>query len=94
MFSILDANRGRVFTYDNTGMLLYIFGTYGDMGGALKNPRAIDKSGDLFLVLDGSKNTVTAYSPTAYARSFDRQPPTTIKTSMSWRRRNGGLSCL
>ena len=72
MFSILDANRGRVFTYDNTGMLLYIFGTYGDMGGALKNPRAIDKSGDLFLVLDGSKNTVTAYSPTAYARSFDR----------------------
>ncbi len=72
MFSILDANRGRLFTYDNTGMLLYIFGTYGDMGGALKNPRAIDKSGDLFLVLDGSKNTVTAYSPTAYARSFDR----------------------
>ena len=72
MFSILDANRGRVFTYDNTGMLLYIFGTYGDMGGALKNPRAIDKSGALFLVLDGSKNTVTAYSPTAYARSFDR----------------------
>lgn len=33
MFSILDANRGRVFTYDNTGMLLYIFGTYGDMAG-------------------------------------------------------------
>lgn len=72
MFSILDANRGRVFTYDSTGMLLYIFGTYGDMDGALKNPRAIDKLGDLFLVLDGSKNTVTAYAPTAYARSFDQ----------------------
>ena len=72
MFSLLDANRGRVFVYDEAGMLLYIFGTYGDMQGALKNPRALDKLGDLFLVLDGAKNTVTAYTPTAYARAIDQ----------------------
>ena len=71
-FSLLDANRGRVFTYDSTGMLLYIFGTYGDMAGALKNPRALDKLGELFLVLDSTKNTVTAYSPTRYAQCIDR----------------------
>lgn len=72
LFSLLDANRGRVFTYDSTGTLLYIFGTYGDMEGALKNPSALDKLGDLYLVLDASKNTVTAYAPTAYAQGMDQ----------------------
>ena len=72
LFSVLDANRGRVFTYDNTGTLLYIFGTYGDMAGALKNPRALDKLGNQFLVLDSAKNAITAYSPTPYAESIDQ----------------------
>ncbi len=71
-FSVLDANRGRVFTYDSTGMLLYIFGAYGDMAGALKNPRALDKLGNLFVVLDSGKNTITAYSPTPYAQSIEQ----------------------
>lgn len=72
MFSALDANRGRIFTYDSTGMLLYIFGTYGDIEGALKNPRALDRLGDMFLVLDSAKNVITAYTPTPYAESIER----------------------
>ena len=42
------------------------------MEGALKNPSALDKLGDLYLVLDASKNTVTAYAPTAYAQGMDQ----------------------
>ena len=52
LYSVLDATRGRVFTYDGSGNLLYVFGAIGDQLGTFRSPRAIEAFGDLILVLD------------------------------------------
>ena len=41
MFSALDRQRGRIFTYDNQGNLLYVFGGIGDAVGLFTRPQAI-----------------------------------------------------
>lgn len=66
-YSILDAKRCRIFTYDGDGNLLYIFGNPGKIRGCLENPTAIEMLDDLYLVADGTKNTITVYKPTEYA---------------------------
>lgn len=67
IYSILDARRGRIFTYDSNGKLLYIFGGSGDMKGTTKNPNALAKVDDMYLVLDGTKNNITVYNMKYYA---------------------------
>ncbi|MGB4427961.1 MAG: YIP1 family protein [Limnochordia bacterium] len=67
MYSVLDATRGRVFTYDGSGNLLYVFGAIGDQLGTFRSPRAIEAFGDLILVLDEGLNRITVFEPTRYA---------------------------
>ncbi|HHX01959.1 MAG TPA: hypothetical protein GX739_04725 [Firmicutes bacterium] len=67
MYSVLDATRGRIFTYDGNGNLLYVFGSIGDQLGTFRNPRAVDVLGDLVLVLDEGLNRITVFEPTRYA---------------------------
>lgn len=70
IYSGLDLEKGRVFTYDVDGHLLYVFGTIGDQLGAMTKPTAIDEvNGDL-LVLDAATNRVVVYQPTEYAVSI------------------------
>lgn len=68
MFSILDATKGRIFTYDHNGDLLYIFGGLGDMLGRFRNPVALDNIGDVLLVLDN--RGITIFEPTKYAQAI------------------------
>ena len=42
IYSVLDSKRGRVFTYDNYGNLLYVFGGPGGHQGMFNRPSAID----------------------------------------------------
>lgn len=72
MYSVLDATRGRIFTYDGSGNLLYVFGAIGDQIGTFRNPRAIDVLGDLILVLDEGLNRITVFEPTRYASYIHR----------------------
>lgn len=65
MFSILDATRGRVFTYDHNGDLLYVFGGLGDTIGRFRNPLALERIEDTLLVLDS--RGITVFEPTEYA---------------------------
>ncbi|MFC4600783.1 YIP1 family protein [Cohnella hongkongensis] len=66
MYSVLDGKRGRVFTYDEDGNLLYIYGLLGNQVGTFKNPVAIEHAGDRPLVLDGSLNQLTVFRPTRF----------------------------
>jgi len=67
VYSVLDANRGRVFTYDSNGNLMYMFGFSGTNYGQLGRPVAIDHfKWDIF-VLDQQKNAIVVYAPTDYA---------------------------
>lgn len=68
MYSVLDSKRGRVFTYDSQGNLLYIFGGRGDQRGQFNQPCALIYNGDEILVADRSRNNVQVFVPTEYAK--------------------------
>lgn len=67
MYSVLDRQRCRVFTYDENGELLYILGARGDVRGTFRNPVAIDWMGEVFVVLDEADGCITLFEPTEYA---------------------------
>lgn len=67
VYSVLDSRRGRVFTYNKQGDLLYIFGSRGNDKGAFMSPAAIAYRGDNILVLDTADASVSVFEPTEYA---------------------------
>ncbi|MFP4661088.1 MAG: YIP1 family protein [Halanaerobiales bacterium] len=66
IYSVLDQQRGRVFTYDYFGNLLYVFGWKGYTRGNFQNPKALDELDSKILVVDSILNNVTVFSPTRY----------------------------
>lgn len=68
VYSLLDSKRGRVFTYDHEGNLLYIFGGLGTQEGTLNRPVAIEYAQDRLLVLDATQNSILIYGETEYGR--------------------------
>lgn len=67
LFSVLDQQRGRIFTYDGKGNLLYIFGGLGQGVGVFVKPVAIEELNGQLLVLDNRTNSITVFAPTNYA---------------------------
>lgn len=68
VYSLLDSKRGRVFTYDHEGNLLYIFGGLGTQEGTLNKPVAIEYADDRLLVLDATQCSILIYGETEYGR--------------------------
>lgn len=68
IYSVLDAKKGRIFTYNGDGYLLYIFGGLGNRLGEFHTPVAIDRLGDRFLVLDKALGEITVFDTTEYGR--------------------------
>lgn len=66
-YSLLEQTRGRVFTYDVNGRLLYVFGSIGDQVGTFRSPVSIESVGNRVIVLDNATNSITVFSPTHYA---------------------------
>lgn len=64
-YSVLDSNRGRVFTYDNNGNLLYVFGGRGNIKGLSQRPSSLASLGTKMLVVDAA-GYLTQYQPTEY----------------------------
>lgn len=69
IYHALDNTRGRVFSYDENGRLLWVFGGVGDQHGLFRNPAAIDTVGDKILVLDSASATITIFEPTEYGKA-------------------------
>lgn len=67
--NLLDENRGRVFQYTDSGMLITIFGSKGDQVGCLTTPVAIESVNEDILVADKEKNCIFVYSPTEYVKT-------------------------
>ena len=67
IYSVLDSNRGRIFTYNESGELLYIFGSRGSGEGQFTSPCAICCSGTDLLVADSDRNDIQVFKPTDYA---------------------------
>ncbi len=68
IYSVLDARRGRIFTYNGDGHLMYVFGSIGNKVGQFHTPIAIERNGDQFLVLDRALGEVTIFSATEYGQ--------------------------
>lgn len=66
IYSILDRKRGRIFTYDHEGNLLYIFGGRGTQEGTFSAPVAIETIGEDIVVLDATRNSILLFKETEY----------------------------
>ena len=68
VYVILDKERGRLFTYDSQGRLLYAFGGKGSMDGYFSKdqPIAMDHMDYDLIVLDALSRTITVFTPTDY----------------------------
>ena len=65
-WSIIDAKRQRIYTYDSNGNLLYAFGDIGTMLGNLTGIEAITYQDDKMLVLDKTSLSITVFKRTEY----------------------------
>lgn len=65
-WSILDEKRSKIYTYDQYGRLLFVFGDMGEMLGNLKSGEALVYQGTKLLVLDKQAYNITIYERTEY----------------------------
>ena len=68
MYSALDRRRGRVFTYDHEGNILYIFGGLGTQEGTFSLPVAIEDANDRVMVLDATRAEIVTFKASEYGR--------------------------
>lgn len=68
IYSCLDRRRGRIFTYDHEGNLLYIFGGLGTQKGTFTMPVAIEEIGNTIVVLDAATGQLSSFEVTEYGR--------------------------
>lgn len=68
IYSVIDTIRGRIFTYDHEGNLLYIFGGMGSQDGTFRMPAAIEVKGDRIMVLDSFRGEIVCFRPTKYGQ--------------------------
>lgn len=62
----LDRNRGRLFSYDNQGRLLFACGGNGNMDGFFRNPVALEHIGYDLYVLDQLDCSITIFTLTDF----------------------------
>ena len=70
IYVALDRIRGRLFGYDSQGVLLWAFGTKGNVEGAFTGAVSIEHMGHDLMVLDQLENSVTLFLPTEYGQTI------------------------
>jgi len=68
LYSGLDSNQGKIFTYDAEGNLLYIFGALGNQVGTFRTPVALEFDGENHYVLDRAKANISIFKPTKFGK--------------------------
>lgn len=68
IYSCLDRKRGRIFTYDHEGNLLYIFGGLGSQSGTFSLPVAVEDIQGNLAVLDATRAEIVLFEVTEYGR--------------------------
>lgn len=69
---LLMLSQGKVFTYNDEGDLLYVYGGKGNKVGTFKIPAAIEFSGGNQLVLDRGKGNIVIFKPTRFGTSVNQ----------------------
>lgn len=68
IYSLLDSKRGRVFTYDYEGNILYVFGGLGSQAGTFRIPSAIESVNNKIIVLDSYRAEIQVFNETNYGK--------------------------
>lgn len=68
IYSMLDSSMGRIFSYNNNGVMLYTFGGNGTAKGETQTPIAIDYIGNNIYVLDSGLSCMMIFEPTLYGQ--------------------------
>jgi hypothetical protein len=66
VYTLLDASRGRMFTFNDEGIMLFAFGNIGTRKGNFRRPASIAYMGMNILVLDTELAEVVIFEPTLY----------------------------
>lgn len=66
IYSCLDRKRGRIFTYDHEGNLLYIFGGLGTQEGTFAFPVAVEEIEGGLAVLDATRAGIICFKVSEY----------------------------
>lgn len=66
VYVVVDKSRGRLFGYDNQGILLWAFGGKGNYDGAFSSAISVEHIGYNLYVLDENENSITVFTPTEY----------------------------
>lgn len=69
IFSLLDNNRKRIFTYDGEGNMLFAFGGPNSAVGGFVTPMSIAQDDERFFVIDRQTGALTVFRITDYGRS-------------------------
>ncbi|MBE6552274.1 MAG: hypothetical protein E7665_09095 [Ruminococcaceae bacterium] len=99
MWSLFDSLRQRIYTYDEQGKLLFIFGDNGTQIGQLQNCSSIVYHGTDLLALDVATDSITVFKRTDYGdyiatalqNTIDRKYDTAIDYWKSLLQRNSNL---
>lgn len=67
----LDANKGRVFAYDQQGVLLYLFGSIGSQSGSFYAPTALEYIDNSIIVVDKSLNNINIFHLSNFGNSVN-----------------------
>ena len=70
IYVALDRTRGRLFGYDSQGVLLWAFGTKGNVEGAFTGAISLEHMGYDLLVLDQLENSITLFQTTEYGKTI------------------------
>ncbi|HKM17247.1 MAG: DUF1282 family protein [Firmicutes bacterium] len=68
IYSVLDRTRSRIYTYDDDGHLLYMFGYRGRGHGQVARGIAIDHIGLDLVVIDDERGQILVFEPTDYTK--------------------------
>ena len=71
IYSALDSKKGKIFTYDSEGHLLYVFGGMGTALGMFKKPVALECKNDNIYVLDEGRGEIVVFEPTKYGKCIN-----------------------
>lgn len=66
VYTVLDKNRGRLFSYDDQGRLMFVCGGAGNMDGYFRNPIGLDHMGYDLFVLDQLDCSITVFTLTEF----------------------------
>ncbi len=66
IYVAFDRTRGRLFGYDSQGIMLWAFGTKGNIAGTFTGAVSIEHMGYDLLCLDENACTITLFTPTKY----------------------------